>query len=101
MPTTLLQSYADLPLQHIRVSHVPPEEKAPTKVILITLYRPGKHNAFTGLMMHELETVYGMLNLDPRVKAIVVTGEGNIFCAGADLVSAFFGVDKSCQRKDT
>jgi enoyl-CoA hydratase/carnithine racemase len=54
-------------------------------VILITLYRPGKHNAFTEIMTEELENAFGLLSADDRVKAIVVTGHGNIFCAGADL----------------
>ncbi|RDL33148.1 putative enoyl-hydratase isomerase family protein [Venustampulla echinocandica] len=84
MPS-LPESYSSLPLQHIRISHVPATSPTPTPVILITLYRPGKHNAFTETMAIELETAFTTLSLDPRVKTIVVTGHGRIFCAGADL----------------
>lgn len=36
-------------------------------------------------MAEDLETVFNLLSLDPRVKCIVVTGHGKMFCAGADL----------------
>jgi enoyl-CoA hydratase/carnithine racemase len=36
-------------------------------------------------MTSELEKSFDLLSQDPRVKAIVVTGEGKMFCAGADL----------------
>ena len=84
-PTKLPESYTSLPFQQIRLSHVPESSITPTPVILITLYRPGKHNAFTDTMTTELETTFNLLSLDPRVKAIVVTGHGRFFCAGADL----------------
>jgi enoyl-CoA hydratase/carnithine racemase len=83
--TALPKSYSSLPFKYIRVSHVPSSSPTPTSVILVTLYRPGKHNAFTEGMARELESVFTALSLDPRVKAIVVTGDGKIFCAGADL----------------
>jgi enoyl-CoA hydratase/carnithine racemase len=83
----LPSSYTSLPFQHIRLSHVPRSSPTPTKVILVTLYRPGKHNAFTDTMTNDLETAFDLLSLDPRVKAIVVTGHGKMFCAGADLNS--------------
>jgi len=82
---SLPPSYVNLPLQHIRLSHVPASSPTPTPVILLTLYRPGKHNAFTETMTNELEKAFDILSLDPRVKAIVVTGHGKMFCAGADL----------------
>lgn len=82
---SLPKSYAALPFQHIRLTHVPASSPTPTPVILLTLHRPDKHNAFTETMTHELETSFDLLSLDPRVKAIVVTGSGKMFCAGADL----------------
>ena len=85
MSSPLPDSYATLSFQHIRVSHVPNSEPAPTPIILITLYRPGKHNAFTDAMTEDLETAFNLLSLDPRVKCVVITGHGKIFCAGADL----------------
>jgi enoyl-CoA hydratase/carnithine racemase len=87
MPSSLSlpKSYSDLPFQHIRLSHVPANSPTPTPVILLTLYRPGKHNAFTDIMTNEMETAFDLISLDPRVKVIVVTGDGKMFCAGADL----------------
>lgn len=40
-------------------------------------------------MMLELEQAFGMLSSDDRVRCIVVTGEGQYFCAGADLEEGF------------
>lgn len=42
-------------------------------------------------MMLELEEAYGMFDVDDRVKCIIVTGTGKIFCAGADLIDGFKG----------
>jgi len=42
-------------------------------------------------MMLELEEAFGMFDIDDRVKCIVVTGQGRIFCAGADLEQGFVG----------
>lgn len=36
-------------------------------------------------MTNDMETAFDLLSLDPRVKAIVVTGHDKMFCAGADL----------------
>lgn len=83
--SSLPSSYAALPFQHIRLSHVPESSPSPTRVILITLYRPKNHNAFTDTMTTDLENAFNLLSLDPRVKAVVVTGHGRMFCAGADL----------------
>ena len=86
-PTTvdLPSSYSDISFKDIRLSHVPASSPTPTPVILVTLYRPGKHNAFTNTMMEEMEQAFAMFDVDDRVKAIVVTGHGKMFCAGADL----------------
>ncbi|KAH6702959.1 enoyl-CoA hydratase/isomeras-like protein [Leptodontidium sp. MPI-SDFR-AT-0119] len=84
-PPSLPPSYAALPFSDIRLSHIPSTSPSPTPVILITLYRPQKNNAFTDVMHRELSSVIDTLSADPRVKAIVVTGHGRMFCAGADL----------------
>lgn len=78
-------SYTSLDVQHITVEHVPPSSPVPTSVILIKLNRPGKNNAFTVEMYRSLEKVYQLVDRDDRVKAIVLTGAGRMFCAGADL----------------
>jgi enoyl-CoA hydratase/carnithine racemase len=56
-------------------------------VATITLYRPDKLNAFTGTMMRELIEAFDQIDADDDVRAVIVTGEGRGFCAGADLSS--------------
>jgi 2-(1,2-epoxy-1,2-dihydrophenyl)acetyl-CoA isomerase len=52
---------------------------------LITLNRPEKLNAWTGQMMSEMRQAMDSVADDPAVGAIVVTGSGRAFCAGADI----------------
>ena len=54
-------------------------------ILTITLDRPGRMNAFTRQMMAELIEAYDAASADDRVRAIIVTGAGKAFCAGADL----------------
>ena len=55
------------------------------QILTITLNRPDKLNAFTGRMMHEMIDVFTKVNSDDEVRAVIVTGAGRAFCAGADL----------------
>jgi enoyl-CoA hydratase/carnithine racemase len=55
------------------------------KVATLTLNRPDKLNAFTGVMMMEMIKAFDMADADDNVRAVVVTGAGRGFCAGADL----------------
>lgn len=55
------------------------------KVATLTLNRPEKLNAFTGVMMAEMIEAFGMADADDAVRAVIVTGAGRGFCAGADL----------------
>jgi enoyl-CoA hydratase/carnithine racemase len=88
-PLSLPSSYETLPFKEIRVSHHPAGSPAVTPVVVLTLYRPGKHNAFATVMMQELEEAFKLFDVDDRIKCIVVTGDGKIFCAGADLETGF------------
>ncbi|MFM8015057.1 MAG: crotonase/enoyl-CoA hydratase family protein [Actinomycetota bacterium] len=54
-------------------------------VATITLSRPEKMNAFTGVMMRELLEAFNLVDADDAVRAVIVTGDGKAFCAGADL----------------
>ena len=90
-PLQVPESYTSLPVRHIKVSHVPESSPIATPVILITLNRPEKHNAFTEVMREDLERVYEVIDIDPRVKVVVLTGAGRSFCAGADLEIGFLG----------
>src|SRR6202451_4050423 len=51
----------------------------------ITLNRPEKLNAFTGIMMNEMLDAFDKADADDNVRAVIVTGAGRAFCAGADL----------------
>jgi enoyl-CoA hydratase/carnithine racemase len=55
------------------------------RVLTITLNRPDRLNAFTPTMGHELIEAFDRADADDDVRAIIVTGEGRGFCAGADL----------------
>jgi enoyl-CoA hydratase/carnithine racemase len=54
-------------------------------IATITLNRPEALNAFTGTMMRELIAAFDATDADDDVKAVIVTGAGRGFCAGADL----------------
>jgi len=56
-------------------------------VATVTLNRPEARNALNARMGFELGHAFSTLDEDDDVRAIVVTGAGNTFCAGADLGS--------------
>ena len=56
-------------------------------VARITLHRPDRLNAFTNTMGRELCAAFDRIDADADVRAVVVTGSGRGFCAGADLGS--------------
>ena len=55
------------------------------RVAVITLDRPERMNAFTPTMMREMIDVFDQVDADDDVRAVIVTGRGRAFCAGADL----------------
>jgi len=54
-------------------------------VMVITLNRPDKLNAFTGVMGMEIADAFQRADADDSVRAVVMTGAGRAFCAGADV----------------
>jgi enoyl-CoA hydratase/carnithine racemase len=54
-------------------------------IATITLHRPDRLNAMTNRMTDELKHAVAQAEADERALAIVITGAGRGFCAGADL----------------
>ena len=54
-------------------------------ILIITLNRPEKLNALNGTMSSEILDALDRADNDDNVKAIIFTGKGRAFCAGADL----------------
>lgn len=55
------------------------------RVATIILNRPEKRNALNNSMVSQLKKAFTKAEEDDAVKVIILTGSGNIFCAGADL----------------
>jgi enoyl-CoA hydratase len=68
--------------QHLNVEH------RPSGVAIVTMNRPEILNAINWDMHRELEHVFGDLDRDSSVKAIVLTGAGRGFCSGGDQKAA-------------
>jgi len=54
-------------------------------ILTITLNRPDRLNAFNGDMYRDLIKAFDMADADDNVRAVIMTGAGRGFCAGADL----------------
>jgi enoyl-CoA hydratase/carnithine racemase len=65
-------------------------------VATVTLDRPDRLNAGTNRMVRELLAAIDLVDADDDVRALILTGRGRAFCAGADLVAgeAAFDYDK-------
>lgn len=63
-------------------------------VAIITLDRPERRNALGSDLLSGLVSAFRQLDADPAVRAIVLTGAGKGFCAGADL-KEFSGDDRA------
>jgi enoyl-CoA hydratase/carnithine racemase len=59
------------------------------KILTITLNRPEKLNSFVPGMVEELIDCFDRADADDEVRAIIVTGAGRGFCAGADVTHGF------------
>ena len=70
-------------------------------VLTITLNRPEKLNAFTRDMQQQMIEALDEADANDEVRAIVVTGAGRAFCAGADLSSGgdTFDADARADRR--
>jgi enoyl-CoA hydratase/carnithine racemase len=57
------------------------------KIATLTLNRPDRLNAFNGQMMADMIKAFDITDADDNVGAVIVTGAGRGFCAGADLAA--------------
>lgn len=73
-------------------------------VLVLTMNRPERKNAFTRPMLHAMADVLTEAADDPEVRVVVLTGADGAFCAGGDVKAMSEGAhqDKSFyqQRKD-
>jgi len=79
-------------------------------IAVLSLNRPNKLNAFTFSMMEEMIDALDALDADDNIHALIITGKGRAFCAGADLSSGQetfnpsfddFAVQESDFRRDS
>jgi methylglutaconyl-CoA hydratase len=54
-------------------------------VVVLTLNRPERRNALSGPLIDALSEALHRAELEPAVRAVVITGAGSVFCAGLDL----------------
>ena len=69
-------------------------------IATLTLHRPERMNAFTAQMMLEMIDCFDVIDADDAVKAVIVTGSGRAFCAGADLGTGGSTFDYASRNED-
>lgn len=71
------------------------------QIATLTLHRPDRMNAFTTTMMNELIAAFDYTDANDDVRAVIMTGSGKAFCAGADLASGgdTFDYDSRADRE--
>lgn len=75
-------------------------QRLPGHVALVTLNRPEVRNAINGALTRALDAAVTETENDPDVRAVVLTGAGRDFCAGADLKAVSAGEDSNALRTD-
>lgn len=79
------ESYVTASDSHIRISNHPESAKDVTPIQIVALNRPDKLNAITLDMLEKLIAFFTAVNVDDRVKVVILTGIGRVFSAGIDL----------------
>ncbi|OAL56513.1 ClpP/crotonase [Pyrenochaeta sp. DS3sAY3a] len=78
-------TYVSSPESHIRINNYPNEKSGVTPIQIATFNRPEKLNAMTSQMINDLISFLSAADKDDRIKVVIITGEGKVFCAGIDL----------------
>lgn len=60
-------------------------DRSDAGVAVVSINRPARRNALTLAMWREVGRIFENLGADPNIRAIVLTGAGGAFCAGADI----------------
>ena len=68
-------------------------------ILVITMNRPKRRNAFDGAAARALETVIDQYESDPALRCAVLTGSDIVFSAGQDLIAAASGDMAVGQRR--
>src|SRR5713226_8810135 len=66
-------------------THITIERSHQDKIATITMRRPEVHNAFNAQLIQDLQAAFTELSTDTRLHAVILTGDGPSFSAGADL----------------
>jgi enoyl-CoA hydratase/carnithine racemase len=69
-------------------------------VCTVTLDRPERLNAVTTSMLDELVAAFDRADADDAVRAVIVTGAGRAFCAGADLSGGGQTFDRAARGRE-
>jgi enoyl-CoA hydratase len=64
-------------------------------IVVVTLNRPGRHNAINQDLSDSLAAIFRDLNRDSSVNVVILTGAGKSFCAGIDLTNPVNAVQQS------
>ncbi len=71
-------------------------------VCTLKLNRPEKHNALNAEVIHELLVALTDIDNDPNVRVLIITGESESFCSGADMewMRTSVNFDEAANRND-
>lgn len=69
-------------------------------VATLTMNRPAARNALSGSMMAAMTEAIPRLGQDPKVRAVVLTGAGDAFCAGGDVKGFAASASASNERSE-
>jgi methylglutaconyl-CoA hydratase len=65
------------------------------EITILKLCRPEKRNALNPTMVSQIKAAINSISKDNETKALIITGEGTAFCAGADLEHLYSLLDSS------